>query len=96
MGAFFSFINHHFRNFKSLEYICLIMLFKMESITIHPVNKKQIKALTEIARALNVDFQINENKEILKEDFFERFRQATSLEESKDRTLKYAKSLWEK
>jgi hypothetical protein len=68
----------------------------MESITIHPVNKKQIKALTEIAKAMDVDFHINKEKAISKDEFIKRFENASSIEDSKQRSLKFARSLWEK
>jgi hypothetical protein len=71
----------------------------MESITIRPTNKKQIKVFTSLAKALNVEYQlVDENLAIkLKEkEFLENFEKGNSIEDSRHKLLKYTKSLWTK
>lgn len=69
----------------------------MESIIIHPNNKKQTRAFANMAKALNIDFQIkNENSEgdLTEEEFLRRFEAGSSVEESRERTLRYVRSFW--
>ncbi|MCP9767767.1 hypothetical protein EGI22_07565 [Lacihabitans sp. LS3-19] len=71
----------------------------MESIIIHPNNKKQIRAFANMAKALNIDFQIkNENSEneITEEEFLKKFNDGITIEESRENTLRYVRSLWSK
>jgi hypothetical protein len=75
------------------------MLNKMESIIIHPNNKKQTKAFTNMAKALNINFEIkNESLEndLTEEEFLKKFEAGSSVEESRERTLKYVRGLWSK
>lgn len=71
----------------------------MESIIIHPNNKKQTRAFANMAKALNIDFQIKNNnseEELSEEDFLKKFEISSSVDESRERTLRYARSLWAK
>jgi hypothetical protein len=75
------------------------MLNKMESIIIGPNNKKQTKAFTNMAKALDIVFEIkNESLEndLTEEEFLKKFETGSSLEESRERTLKYVRGLWSK
>lgn len=71
----------------------------MESIIIHPNNKKQTRAFANMAKALNIDFQIKNERsegELSREDFLRRFEAGSSVEESRESTLRYVHSLWTK
>lgn len=71
----------------------------MERIIIHPNNKKQTKAFTNMAKALNIDFEIkNENlqNDLTEEEFLRKFEEGSSVEAARERTLKYVRSLWSK
>lgn len=71
----------------------------MESIIIHPNNKKQTRAFANMAKALNIDFEIKNEKsesELSEEEFLRKFEAGSSVEDSRERTLKYVRSLWSK
>jgi hypothetical protein len=69
----------------------------MESITIRPNNKKQVKVFTSLAKALNIEYQLS-NVEIKsnEEEFLEKFENGTSVEDSRKRLLRYTQGLWSK
>ena len=71
----------------------------MESIIIHPNNKKQTRAFANMAKALNIDFEIKNEKsesELSEEEFLRKFEAGSSVEDSRERALKYVRSLWSK
>jgi hypothetical protein len=75
------------------------MVNKVERIIIHPNNKKQTKAFTNMAKALNIDFEVkNENlqNDLTEEEFLKKFEAGSSVEESREKTLKCVRSLWSK
>lgn len=68
----------------------------MESIIIHSNNRKQTKAFTNMAKALNIDFEIkfeNLERELSEEDFLKRFETGSSVIEYRERTLRYVRNL---
>lgn len=53
----------------------------METIKIHTVNKKQIKAFKEMAEALSVNYHISD--EVANEEFLKRLEKASEIEQSR-------------
>ena len=74
----------------------------MEAITIHPKTTEQVQVFEQMAKALNLAYEVAATNEETQQEsaFMKEFNEAKkngfTIEESRERTLKFVDELWKK